>query len=268
MDVEQTLAEVKRYEAEFAGILSRFKKNRDGIWIGEGDDPILRQYVRESIDLFTEIFGRNNYSQQISDEFDRGITNFSGSPSYKCVENILSIVRAVHTRLNRNPVALVQKEAGAQGPPSAVKTVLSICNRFHDVARQLIQRRESRPTLEIKDEYDVQDLLHALLRIDFDDIRPEEWTPSYAGSSSRMDFLLKGHGIVVETKMTRKGLAGKEVADQLIIDVARYCGHQECKTLICLVYDPSGSVKNPRGLETDLAKLPGNGLTVICVVTP
>jgi hypothetical protein len=35
----------------------------------------------------------------------------------------------------------------------------------------------------LKDEYDVQDLLYALLRIFFDDVRPEEWTPSFAGKS-------------------------------------------------------------------------------------
>jgi REase_DpnII-MboI len=52
----------------------------------------------------------------------------------------------------------------------------------------------------MKDEYDVQDSLHALLKLHFDDVRREEWTPSYAGSQSRMDFLLKREKIVVETK--------------------------------------------------------------------
>jgi hypothetical protein len=155
---------------------------------------------------------------------------------------------------------------GAEQQP--VKAVLAICDRFHAIARQLTQRREKRPTLEIKDEYDVQDLLHALLRLFFDDIRPEEWTPSYGGRSSRMDFLLKGHEIVVEVKMTRKGLAAKEVSEELIIDAARYRQHPECKTLICLVYDPSGMVKNPRGIERDVAKLSGNGVEMICVITP
>jgi hypothetical protein len=269
MESWRTLAEIKRYETEFAAILSRFKKGREGIWIGEGDDPILRQYVREIIDLFNEVFGENNYSVQISAEFDNGIRNFSGSPSYKSVENILSVIRAVLTRLDRNPELLVSSKAPENGSGRApVNVVLHICNRFHEVARQLLHRREDRSTLEIKDEYDVQDLLHALLRMHFDDVRSEEWTPSYAGSSSRMDFLVKGHGIVVETKMTRQGLAGKEVSDQLIIDATRYRGHQDCKTLICFVYDPSELVKNPRGLETDLAKLTSNGLTVICVVKP
>jgi hypothetical protein len=267
VDAEQTLAEVKRYETEFAAILSRFKA-RTGIWIGESDDPIFRQHVREIIDLFNEIFGKNGYSQQISDEFNNGIRN-SGSPFFKSVENILSVIRAVLTRLNRNPELLVRNKA-AENPSdqTPVKAVLVICNRFHEVARQLVHRRENRSTLEIKDEYDVQGLLHALLQIYFDDIRAEEWTPSYGGGSSRMDFLLKDHALVIEAKMTRKGLNAKEVSEQLIIDAAKYRQHQDCKTLVCFVYDPSGLVKNPRGIERDLGKLSGGGLDVICLVKP
>ncbi len=81
-----------------------------------------------------------------------------------------------------------------------VEEVLRVCEKFHDVARQLRQRHEERNTLEVEDEYDAQDLLHALLRLFFNDIRAEEWTPSYAGGSSRMDFLLKRERIVVEVK--------------------------------------------------------------------
>lgn len=67
----------------------------------------------------------------------------------------------------------------------------NLFEKFHSVARQLRKRYNERPTLDVDDEYDVQDLLHALLRLYFDDIRTEEWTPSSAGGSSRMDFLLK-----------------------------------------------------------------------------
>ncbi len=127
--------------------------------------------------------------------------------------------------------------------------------RFHTVARQLRRRHEGRPTLEILDEYDVQDLLHGLLRIDFDDVRPEEWTPSYAGASNRMDFLLKEDEIAIEVKMTRNGLRDKELGEQLIIDIAKYQSHPNCKCLYCFVYDPDGIVRNPRTLARDLEKL-------------
>lgn len=173
----------------------------------------------------------------------------------------LRLLRQVE--LNADPMDLSE---GADQQP--VKAVLAICDRFHTIAKQLAHRRDGKSTLKIEDEYDVQDLLHALLRLYFDDIRSEEWTPSYGGGSSRMDFLLKGHEIAVEVKMTRKSLLAKEVSEQLIIDAAKYRLHPECKTLVCLVYDPEGLVKNPRGIERDLARLSGNGLEMICVVTP
>lgn len=84
--------------------------------------------------------------------------------------------------------------------------LVHLLSNFHKVAKQLQRRHSNRSTLKIMDEYDVQDLLHSLLKIHFGDIRVEEWTPSYAGKSSRMDFILKDLGIIVEVKKTRKGL--------------------------------------------------------------
>jgi REase_DpnII-MboI len=92
-----------------------------------------------------------------------------------------------------------------------------------------------------------------VLKLHFDDVRAEEWTPSYAGNSSRMDFLLKRKRLVVEAKMTRKGLDQKGVANQLIQDRERYRAHPDCKALVCLVYDPLGICANPTALETTSA---------------
>jgi REase_DpnII-MboI len=150
---------------------------------------------------------------------------------------------------------------------SAIDKVQLIIERFHQVARQLQARHGDRNTIEIEDEYDVQDLFHALLKLYFDDIRPEEYTPSYAGSASRVDFLLKDEQIIIEIKKTRNGLKAKEVGEQLIIDTQKYQAHPDCKTLICFVYDPEGKIANPRGIEKDLSK-DFNGLPVSVFITP
>lgn len=140
----------------------------------------------------------------------------------------------------------------------------NIFNRFHIVSKQLKRRYDNRATIELVDEYDVQDLLHALLKLHFDDVRPEEWTPSYAGGNNRMDFLIKDEEIAIEVKMTRKGLRDKEVGEQLIIDMAKYQCHPNCKKLYCFVYDKDEVIRNPRGLEKDLEKLPSDiGIKVI-----
>ena len=127
-----------------------------------------------------------------------------------------------------------------------------IFSKFHQVARQLRVRHANRRTLDVKDEYDVQDLLHALLKIHFDDIRPEEWTPSYAGSGSRIDFLLKDEKIVIEVKHTRTGLTDRKLGEELIIDIEKYKTHPDCQQLVCFVYDPEGKLGNPKGIENDL----------------
>jgi hypothetical protein len=158
--------------------------------------------------------------------------------------------------------------ANASPASDLLDSVKLICSRFHLAAKQLQERHDHRSTLEIKDEYDVQDLLHVLLRVHYDDIRPEEWTPSYAGSASRMDFLLKSEQIVIEAKITRPGRANKEIANELTIDAARYRTYQDCSSLVCLVYDPSGLIKNPRGFELDLARLSDPRLTVSPIVVP
>jgi hypothetical protein len=123
--------------------------------------------------------------------------------------------------------------AADESPPSAIEILTNILDRFHLVARQLNKRHANRQPFIITDEYDVQDLLHALLKLSFDDIRPEEWTPSYAGSPARMDFLLKDEQIVVEVKKTSRTVGAKEVGDQLLVDIARYVEHPNFKTLVC-----------------------------------
>jgi len=128
-----------------------------------------------------------------------------------------------------------------------------LLKRFHKVALQLRARYENRATLLIHDEYDVQDLLHALLRLLFNDIRPEEYTPSKAGGSARVDFLLKNEKIVVEAKMASQKLKDKQIGEDLFIDIKRYQAHPDCKILICFVYDPDGFLKNPAGLSADIS---------------
>lgn len=152
---------------------------------------------------------------------------------------------------------------------SPVERLRHIAVRLPLVAHQLLSRRQEkghpRPTLAIQDEYDIQDLLHAILKLEFDDIRPEEWCPSYAGSSKRLDFLLKAEEIVIEVKKTRSALGQKEVGEQLTIDIANYRKHPNCRHLFCLVWDDPKLISNPEGLRSDLEGS-NEGFVSVCIV--
>lgn len=182
---------------------------------------------------------------------DQGVkTSINGTSFYSY--GIRELHDSIQAELVRLPWLEPPKKEIQRPLEQAIITLERILTRFHIIARLLKKRHDNRVTIVIKDEYDVQDLLHALLRTAFDDVRPEEYAPSYAGSASRVDFLLKVEQIVVEAKMASKTLRDKQVGEQLIIDIKRYQTHPDCKYLMCLVYDPDNWINNASALESDL----------------
>lgn len=135
--------------------------------------------------------------------------------------------------------------------PAQLGILRTILRRFHLVAKELRTRRAGRPPFEISDEYDVQGLLRALLRVHVGDIRPEETTPSLGGASARVDFFLKTEGVVIEAKMTRDNLRNTELVKQINDDIQKYRRMPGVKRLMVLVYDPEHQVSNPEGFESD-----------------
>jgi hypothetical protein len=136
----------------------------------------------------------------------------------------------------------------------AVGLLRKIGNRFHAVARQLRLRHEGRPTIEVEDEFDAQDVVHALLCLEFDEIRRETWQPGYAGGASHTYFVAPRDRILIEVKKTRQGVGAREIAGQLEHDALYYWTHPDCQTLFCFVYDPEARVGDPYGLEKTLTK--------------
>jgi hypothetical protein len=132
------------------------------------------------------------------------------------------------------------------------KTIEKLFLKFHSVAIQLKRRTRNKSPFLIQDEYDVQDLLHALLKIDFTNIKPEEYCPSYASVSPRIDFFLKNEQIAIETKMAKKGHGNVKISNELIIDKEYYQKKSGVALLYCVVYDPEEIITNPDGFEQDI----------------
>lgn len=154
--------------------------------------------------------------------------------------------------LEKAPEAKVSAEHGT------LEILRRVCARFHLVARQLRLRKEYRPTLEINDEYDLQDLFYALLRLQFDEVGTEDWPPAYANGMRRTTYLLDWEKTAVVVKQTRSGLTTKDLAEQVAADKAHYAARPNGATLVCFIYDPEGRVGNPRGLEADLTTTEGS----------
>ena len=187
----------------------------------------------------------------IKDKEDESIKKISNLiyNYYSNIEIIEKILKDIKEYIEKDYIVLEEKKN-----VNVDNTFDMIFGNFHKVVKKMRNRYDNRETLDVKDEYDVQDLLFAILQIFFNDIRKEEWTPSYAGNSSRVDFLLKDEKVVIEVKKTRESMKDKDLGEQLIIDIAKYKSHPDCKNLICFVYDPDGRIVNPDGIIKDLEK--------------
>lgn len=167
----------------------------------------------------------------------------------KAISDLASRLVEAQKRIN----AILSKFQPPINFGDAQTIVENIIQRFHLVVKEICERFDHRPPFLMNDEYDVQDLLEGLLRLHFDDVRREVPTTEFAGSSSRIDFLLDQEQIGIEAKRTRKKLNAKELGEELINDIAHYKKHPNCKILYFFVYDPEEYVTNPRGIEKDLS---------------
>jgi hypothetical protein len=139
-----------------------------------------------------------------------------------------------------------------QKPPSAEELLQTLIHGLPRAMHPLEHRRKGAQSLSFDCEYDIQDLLHSQLRPWISDIRPEEFTPSYAGSSTRMDFLLPRYNLVLEIKRVRDKTHASKIGDELINDIEHYRRHADCDHLWCVIYDPLLLIQNPMGLVNDL----------------
>jgi len=158
--------------------------------------PLYKKWHRETEVLLLRGFGKDAY--QLNDFkainfLYRGAHRMGDSAPfdrrfYKALEEAKAILTSIKEEIVE--FGLDSSDGAIQNPIAVIE---HLCSRFHTVVRQLRIRHSGRSTLDVEDEYDVQDLLHSMLRIHFSDVRPEEWTPSYGGSSLRLPPILD-HG--------------------------------------------------------------------------
>ena len=222
------------------------------------NNECYREYSAHGTVWVTGMFGGRVTFEQLVNQEKQDITDRINR--LKKIQNKLPLIAEV-SNLPKSGTIIDKTK-------TALENLTKIFDRFHKVAQSLRHRHNDRETLIIKDEYDVQDLLRSLLQLNFSDVREEDYSPSYAGGNSRIDFVLKEEQIVIETKMTNESLKDKEIGNQLSIDIVRYRAHPDCKTLVIFIYDRGDHIRNKSGLIGDLQKLSNDQLVIKIKIEP
>lgn len=156
-------------------------------------------------------------------------------------------------------------EASSVGP--VLVELASTLRRLPEYLRTIRRYDEVQvPSAELINERGLQVLTHAILRLLYADVRAEDYVSQHAGAASRVDFLVAGVGVIVETKMTRPGLGDRKVGEELLIDWGRYKRHPECRAIFALIYDPMRFIDNPAAIESSLTDMQSEVPTMAVVV--
>ena len=123
---------------------------------------------------------------------------------------------------------------------SSIEVVLKVLNNFsNSIKRITTDRYNDRGGIEIKDEYDVQDILFSLLKGFFLDLQRENPLIKQAGLSSRIDLHIPSEDIMVEVKMIKEADRNhKNYIHQLKEDIVNYSSNSNLKHLVFFTYDP------------------------------
>jgi hypothetical protein len=170
---------------------------------------------------------------------------------------------AMYKTLNR-----MSDKGSSKGHPYLI--INSIFRNFPRFIRQMHVRHDNRGQIipKINDEYDVQDIIHALLMLFFDDVRAEDPIPNIAGASSRIDFFLEEEKIGIEIKIANTNHRSKKIGEEIADDILKYKKRNDINYLFFFIYDPEFMIDNPIGFEKDINKCSTNNLQIKTIVSP
>ena len=104
------------YTNRLEGLRTSFKRSQSGErYLDEENEALARQTIQELIDLLNDNIRNNPYSVRVARIANDGITGYPERVSQHCVQELLSVVLAVITRLDRNP-DIAKGHAAAEVP--------------------------------------------------------------------------------------------------------------------------------------------------------
>lgn len=129
---------------------------------------------------------------------------------------------------------------------TADDVVRSVMGNFSNSVKKITQgRRKGHQLFEIKDEYDVQDILYVILKSIFPTLRDEDPIAKVGDSSTKIDLIIREEDILIEVKMIKESDTNEnKFIEQLKVDIESY---HECKwlrRLFCFVWDPGKKTKD------------------------
>lgn len=172
--------------------------------------------------------------QQVQQDYRDGLN--------KTLKELDSVIEQLELKLRHSGAA------PKLAPSAEIQLILLLCSRLNHSAKILNRRRAGKQPFEITDEYDVQDLLQAILRAYFKYSISEEPISKLSGSSSRADFAIQDLGVIIEAKYVHGPNEQDRINKQFAEDVQSYSQWPYLEHFFYVVYG-ADDLKDPELLD-------------------
>ncbi len=147
----------------------------------------------------------------------------------RTITELISVVQQLQLKLQHAGVTKMSAS-------TEIQLVIQLCNRLSHSAKVLNRRRANKNPFEITDEYDVQDLLKAVLRAYFKYSVSEDPISKVAGVSSRADFAIEELGVIIEAKYVHNPGEQSRIVKEFAEDLLFYSKCPFLEHFVYLVY--------------------------------
>ncbi len=172
-------------------------------------------------------YGLSSYNQRDSDH----VRHVQIQQDYRdglkrTITELDSVVEQIELKLQHAGVTRMTASA-------EIELVLQLCSRLNHSAKVLNRRRSNKQPFEVVDEYDVQDLLKAVLRAYFKYSVSEDPISKVANVSSRADFAIEDLGVIIEAKYVHSPNEQSRIVREFAEDLLLY---SKCPFLAHFIY--------------------------------
>ena len=178
--------------------------------------------------------------------------NISGSEIYNSdvLDNAFSLspLENLALYIQSHPMSVIPDNK--RDVDEKLELVRNAMEKFTTAAQPLLKRRKGKPVIEIDDEYDVQDILHVILKPHFPSIKAEEVVSGVrSGHFLKIDFIIPSNKMAIECKCVRDAEHAKSLEAELNDDIQTYKNHRDCDYLIFFIYDKNLFISDPHQME-------------------
>ena len=235
------------------------------LWSNVNDTIIERLFTSSSV---KQRFVESKQNMVYSDTHKKKIHNDIFKLQKKINDEVI-LLKVIIDELNNDLYEQVSNPIGTSTHNGTIELISTICRNFNNFAKSLETSPHGKAkvqSVKIQNEYDLQFYFEAILSLHFDNYLPEESTPSFGGTSSKIDFILKRDKVGIELK---SDITKEELQKQINDDITKYKKHPDLinGTVIFFAHDPNKKVKYPGALEEDYEDIDHGPLNVKLIIS-